>query len=114
MPRKRPEPREYTEEEVRALFLDQVRVYTRDTIRQANDGEITWERAVWLAVFSTLVCIDGEAAMLPSFALIPCPHMDDKEYNRKHGDNWYPVPEAGSMAFACDISGPLHEELGGE
>ena len=86
--------RAYTEEEVRKMFLDQVKGYIEYWDKQLNaplDG----------LAFSILNIIDGTTG-LPKFKLSADPHPDDKQYAIDEGSNYY---EPG-----IDISGCLHDE----
>ena len=96
-------PREYTTDEVREQFLD----YVRDTIQYWVKHPSNVQDRVSGAVFSVLAAIDGSAGSLPGFVLAPSPHPDDKAYNQKNGDNWYP----DAPTVNCDIAGSLHERL---
>lgn len=97
-----PEPREYTTDEVREKFLAHLRAMVKywATV-PVTDGTRTVEDRISGAVFSTLVALDGGCLDIPGFKVIPTPHKDDKEYQRKRGSNWY--PDTG------DIGGCLHE-----
>lgn len=101
------ECRPFTEAEVREKFLAHVREMVRywedeerqPGIRQKLEG----------LAFSLLALIDGEAASLPGFALIPCPHPDDKAFHEARGEDYYPDFSPGEDV--CDISGSLHSEF---
>lgn len=99
-------PHEYTEEEVRAKFLRQV----RDTVDywDASTGDGDKRGALEGLAFSLLVMLDGGSTALPGFAVIPAPHPDDKSYCIGEGENWYPQ---FSPKGHCDIAGSLHELL---
>lgn len=42
-------------------------------------------------VFGVLNIIDGNSGVLPALNLVLCPHPDDKAFNLKGGDNYYPA-----------------------
>jgi hypothetical protein len=101
------EPRQYTKEEARDLFLKQVRAYIdywenesrQPTIRQKLEG----------LAFSIMVLIDGEAATVPGWILAPSPHPDDREYNISKGENYF--ADNTDAQVLCDIGGGLHDRL---
>jgi hypothetical protein len=91
------EPRAYTEEEVRSKFLDHVRLLV-----SYWDGQPTTSRNKLDGLaFSIMTTLDGGSG-LPGFIVTPNPHVDDKEFNRAEGNNWYPDD--------CDIAGCLHDQ----
>jgi len=94
-------PREYTREEIRKMFLDHftgmIAYWEKET-----RVESVHDKLHGLA-FSILTALDGGAADLPGFKVVPCPHPSDKEYHRQHGENWFPED--------TDIGGSLHEEF---
>lgn len=100
--------KEFTDDEVRERFLRHV--WTMIGYWAGENGSNVpkeydaRERLSGLA-HSLLCTIDGSSMALPSFALAPMPHPDDKEYKRSAGENWY--PSAGDVEH--DIAGGLHE-----
>lgn len=98
------EPREYTEEEIREQFLENIRAYVRYWDKLPDKS--TKERLEGLA-FSILAVIDGSTAELPAFVLAPFPHEEDKEFRRNRGENWY--PENHQASVKADIARGLHE-----
>lgn len=90
------EPREYTPEEVRSLFLDHV----RDLIDYCDRANPSKREALEVLAHSILCAIDGGSLDLPSFELKPSPHPDDKEFCVSEGENWFPdgVDIAGLLA----------------
>ncbi len=94
-----PEPREYTEGEVRQQFLQLVWSYIK--YWHTLPDKSCRKRLEGLA-FGILVILDGESTELPGFIVSPNPHEDDKEFLRGQGENWYPEG-------ICDIAGSLHE-----
>lgn len=96
--------REYTEEEVRASFLEAV----RDIVQYwENESRTAPSEKPSGVAFSILVLLDGGHGFMPGFVVAPSPHPDDKEYNREHGENWF--PENHESNTKCDIAGALHE-----
>jgi len=99
------EPREYTMEEVREIFLGHIHMmvnYWDSDPRIENQTA----RLEGLA-FSILVALDGGASGCPGFIVAPSTHPSDKEYHRKNLENWY--PQNNDAVVKCDISGCLHE-----
>ena len=80
------EPREYTIEEVRDMFLDEIAGIAARLIRDDNEGKAV---AVSKAVFGVLSTLEG-SGYLPFFDVIPSPSAEDREYHRAEGDNWFP------------------------
>lgn len=91
------EPREYTPEEVRTMFLDHIRNMVRYWAREDRVPDVE-EKLEGLA-FSILVTLDGGADGLPAFDVVPSPHEADKDYHRDNGENWFPsgVPLPGAL-----------------
>jgi len=102
---KKKEPREYTTEEVRNLFLKKMKEIADVWANSPNKSAS--ERCNGVA-FSILAELDGESSTLPAFIVAPAPHPDDKEFNRKKGENWFPENPDESK-IKGDISGELHE-----
>ena len=80
------EPRAYTKEEVCRKLISHFMAISKywaelphKTDRQKCDG----------LVFSILAAIDGSCVDLPSFDMIPCSCLGDKEFYIKNGENWY-------------------------
>lgn len=101
------EPREYTEEEVRQIFLNTVRGQIRYWAEHPNpyvaDGETEVYGRVSGLAHSMLALLDGNVGMIPGFKVVPNPHAEDKEYHINRRENWYPDD--------VDIAGSLHEQL---
>jgi len=77
----------------------------------ANDAETLRGRLEGLAT-SILSAIDGYSnTPLPSYALIPIPHPDDKLRDISHNLNYY--PRAQIQDGQCDIAGELRHGLYG-
>lgn len=98
--------KEKTIEEIRQEFLK----YVAESCRSWNDveGKDTLGKLEGLA-FSILVAIDGESCAVPGFILAPHPHPEDKEYNQKRCQDWY--PENHESNIKADIAGNLHHEF---
>jgi hypothetical protein len=87
------DPRPYTTDEMREMFLGHVRAmvdYWAHPDREENMGEpqTTHRRMSGLA-FSLLVMLDGGAGDLPAFVVTPNPHPEDEPYFRSAGENWW-------------------------
>jgi hypothetical protein len=80
-------PKAYTPEEVREMFLDQLRA-TKEYWLNETRAETESERMDGL-VFSILNIIDGSTVGLPSFDLIPSPHEGDKDYLTSIGEKHF-------------------------
>jgi len=108
------ESREFTTEEVRRQFLEQVwsniKYWGELINEQIANGtateRTTMDRLQGLA-FSILVTLDGGSIPLPSFVVAPSPHPSDKQYNIDNGSNYF--PENHESNVSADISGCLHE-----
>lgn len=99
------QPREVTEKELRAQFLEHIH-YLVDGWDK-SDRETTKEKLQGLA-FSILVMLDGESS-LPGFIVAPCPHEDDKQHRIDNGMNYYATNH--KTRVKCDIAGNLHNEF---
>lgn len=108
------QPREYTVDEVRDMFMDHVRNMItywqkapyREEFHHLNESESDWR--VSGVVHSILCALDGCSMNLPGFILAPAPHPDDREYNKTNNCNWFPE---NNIPINCDIGGYLHELL---
>lgn len=111
------EPREYTREEIRVQFLYHVvrvakywaELPDEQCTIYGNDRESMNRWRTEGVAHTILATLDGNSISLPGFALIPCPHPDDKEYHLAVGENHY--PETAVSDTECDIGGGLHELL---
>jgi hypothetical protein len=81
-----PEPRAYTAEEMRAMFLDHLRGLAASVARDEGDCADRLDRLI----FAILCVFDGVADGLPAFALTPQPHPDDAAFCRDEGQHWWP------------------------
>lgn len=98
------ESREYTTDEIRQQFLEQV--WTIISYWHNLPAKTCRERIEGLA-FSMLVILDGESAGLPAFIVAPVPHPNDKAFCISEDENFY--PENHDANVKGDITGPLHE-----
>ena len=88
----------YTSEETQEIFLKKMKgvmEYWRDL-----PGKTLEERMFGFAftIFST---IDGSAADVPGFRLMPDPHESDEAFHKENGERWFDP--------AVDIGGTLHD-----
>lgn len=79
--------RELTVEEVRDLFIQQVRCVV--DYWAGNEREMPVKERCEGVAFSIMNIIDGTSC-LPAFDLFVSPHESDKEFNKNNGDNWFP------------------------
>lgn len=93
------EPRAYTEEEVRAQFLAQMRADMEYWLELPNK---TLKQRMSGFAFTVLATIDGCTIGLPGFRMSPWTHDDDAAYHIEKGENYY--------TDNIDIGGSLHEE----
>ena len=98
------EPREYTDEEVRDMFISHIWMLVN--YWDKADRPTQHDRMAGLA-FSILSMLDGCSMNLPGFSVIPHPHPDDKEFRKNEGTNWFPEPQKVNH----DISGMLHDNF---
>lgn len=94
------EPRAYTPDECRAMFLQNVWLFI--DYWEGLSGKSSREKLEGFA-FTLLAEIDGASVRIPGFGLTPHPHKDDQQYNAEQGENWWPND--------CDIAGGLHEHF---
>lgn len=80
-------PKAYTPEEVREMFLDQLRATKKYWLNESR-VKTESERMDGL-VFSILVMLDGGTMDLPAFDLIPSPHEGDKDYLTSQGEKYF-------------------------
>ncbi len=99
-------PREYTEEEIRKMFIQHVWCMI-DYWEHETQVTSTRRKLAGLA-HSILATLDGSTPGLPAFIVAPIPHKDDKQYDKDEGSNWFPENDVSKVN--CDI-GPLHDYL---
>lgn len=82
-------PRAMTKAEMRDVFIETIRHNARywATVR----GRSVEDKLLGLG-FSFLVMLDGGAAGLPPFEIVPVPHESDEARHRENGTNWWPTP----------------------
>lgn len=81
--------RAYTEQEMRDMFVDQLRALVEYWTNLVKKGESTYENAIEGVVFSTLTIFDGGTSF-PACKVIPIPHPTDKQFHIKEGENYFP------------------------
>ncbi len=96
---------EKTTEQVSDEFIGYVNHLFKDATKDFSEEN---KEKIHTMVFSMLVGIDGESMALPGFILAPNPHKDDKEYNKKEGNDYY--PQNHNAKVNCDIGGNLHDK----
>lgn len=103
------EPREYTEDEVRQIFLEHVDTLIRywANLRSseipAGEPDIMWRlEGLTHSIFAAL---DGCSMSLPAFIVAPMPHESDQAFHEEQGENWYPHNDASKIK--ADIGGAL-------
>ena len=100
-------PREYTTNEIREMFLDQVRgnieYWNKVELKPENDNQ---KYRIEGAIFSTLVLLDG-GTNLSGWIVAPCPHPEDKQFHIDNQSNYF--PENHDVEIKGDIAGCLHE-----
>lgn len=105
-------PRPYTTEEARETFLKHLDGIADYWAKLPHEGPITqkvMEDRVRGGIFSVLSTIDGCAADLPGYYLIPRPHSDDEAWCREQGENWYERVKTVEDLERLDIcNGELH------
>lgn len=96
------EPHQYSAEEIRNLFLDQV----WDCVGYWHNlhGKSKREALEGLAA-SILTMLDGGVPDLPAFHVLPIASPADQRDARAHGENWFPILHIESDN---DIAGELH------
>ena len=105
------EPREYTTEEVREMFLNHVCEliqYWETVIPSDGRIETIKDRLEGLA-HSLLVTLDGGSLALPGFVIAPLGDPSDKQYHIDNEENWFPCNS--EVELSGEIGGGLHELL---
>lgn len=88
------EPREYTNEEIRNMFYDRVWMMIDWWSKQPSKDK---REAISGCVFSIFAMLDGCNLDFPACAVVTDPCEDDKEYHKKHGENWFPQNDVSSL-----------------
>ena len=96
------QPRAYTRDEVRDLFLDTIHRMVDYWVKVRDPEYESIQRRLEGLAFSILVILDGESG-LPDFKVIPSPHPDNQKFHQEKGQNWFPDD--------VNIAGELHEEF---
>lgn len=100
------EPRQLTEEEIRAEFLGKVADMSVYWARQGGTPQEVADRVA----YGMLRLLCGDSGDIPRFALVADPHPEDKAYRQSEGDDWY--PEMGELPEgAVDITSNLYYEF---
>jgi hypothetical protein len=105
MPEK-PEPRVYTEEEVRKMFLEHVWTLVQFWENESRQPDV--RAKLGGLAFSILATLDGSSIGIPAFIVAPHPHPSDKAFHSDEGRNYFPE---NHKAKVQDIAGSLHEEF---
>lgn len=92
-----PENNAYTTKEVREMFLERARKIAEDWGNEAGSKE----KCVAGAVFSILVMLDGEDAMMPAFKVSPICNKNDVLCSIMNGEKYF--------SEDTNIAGCLHE-----
>jgi hypothetical protein len=100
------EPRQYTEDEVRKIFIQQI--WAELNWWEKESRAVTIHEKLRGLAFSILVTLDGASA-IPGFHVVPCVAPEDKAYYIENGENWYPELSKEQAKKMCDIGGDLHE-----
>jgi hypothetical protein len=87
MDTKNGEPRAYTADECREMLLERLGAIVRHWAASPDKTDLEKMNGT---VFSILVVLDGESALLPAFSLVPQPHPAHAEYRLGLGENWWP------------------------
>jgi hypothetical protein len=90
-------PRAYTTDEVRRMFVQNIK--NRVNYWADSKGNTEKEKLSGLA-FSILVMLDG-GSDLPQFHVVAAPHPDDKNYDIENGDNYFENVEDGEGIEGC-------------
>lgn len=95
------QPREYSLEECRELFLQELGSIADYCLKESRKETV--KEKIDLAIFAVLSLIDGEHGAFPTFALVPTPNSDDVDYYRRNNCKRWPA--------AVNISdGDLHHK----
>ena len=101
-------PREYTQEEMEAIFLGKVR---EEINRWEEMPERTVRQKLEGLALTILAILDGEGGNLPGFIVAPLTHHNDKQYSIDKGENYYPENHQIEGMVKADIAGQLHNQL---
>lgn len=98
-------PRQYTEEEVRDLFLKKAKHIALYWANESRTPDVL--EKIEGAFHSLFATMDGCSCGLPGFAIVPVCHESDADWHRDQGENWFPRQDESLLV--CDIGGALHE-----
>lgn len=98
------EPRAYTVEECRNMFIDHIKGIVRYWEREAKNGN---PHAISGVAHSILVTIDGGSGYHPALKLLTDPHPNDEQYHKELGENWYPA--GADITHGVQLHDLLHE-----
>ena len=98
--------KEKTVDEMREEFLSHVRMLVK--YWNELEGPKSQEERLSGLAFSIMVTLDGGAADIPGYLMIPNSSEEDKAWYKEQGEDYYPVPPEDIKG---DIGGFLHELL---
>jgi len=101
------QPKQISREEARYLFLEHITSLVKYWDQESRRAS-SREKLEGLA-FSFLSALDGCAAGLPGYLLIPMQTEEDLAYAKEQGYDYNPLPP--EKADEADIGGSLHEEF---
>ena len=97
--------REWTEEEVRQMWLKHV--WSTIDYWERKGAGLSARDLLKRMAFSLLSTIDGATGGMPGFILAPRPHPEDRQTCIDEGVNYF--PENHEATIKADIAGELHE-----
>lgn len=100
--------RQYTADEVKELFINQVISVAEYWSGAGKDKRDSSHGCA----FSILAMLDGCSMSVPGFVIAPLPHEDDKMYHIKEDEDFY--PDNYDSNIQCDIGGSLHDAFSRE
>lgn len=104
------EPREFTEEEVRARVLKHIWSMIGYWLSEERAPEPLAKMEG--VAFSILAMLDGSAAAIPGFIVAPSGHPDNEGFHRQRLENWFPYNgDDVQKVVKCDIAGGLHDQF---
>lgn len=98
--------REYTPDEIRAMFLDHINTMVK--YWAGLDEPVEWK--LHGLAFSIMKVLDG-CTHLPRFIVAPLSCEEDKQFYIEEGDDYFPVNTEIAKVINGDIAGCLHELL---
>lgn len=100
----KPDPLEYTDDEIREKFLSHIK---KMCVYWERMNDIPSKEKLDGLAFSFLTMLDGCTMDLPGFIVAPDPHPSDKDYHKDNNERYY--PDNHGVIVKGDISGCLHE-----